>query len=232
MNFIKYLNHSKYLFSIFLLNFWLVRRNKLNLIKIGEGYGSYFLPFDLLDRHSYAWMVGAGENITLDLYLASFGMDVTIIDPTPRAVAYAKKFTKGIPNIRIIEKGIWNISGFQDFFLPINPDHVSLSLTNLQNTSEKINLPVISYSDLARDLGHYPNILKLDVEGAAISILRNVLEEKFLPEIILVEFEPGWKIIDIIKIQLRMKMSGYFLIKNSEFDCLYVRSELYKTFCN
>jgi FkbM family methyltransferase len=219
---VKYINYVRHFSRIILLDMWVNRRNKIALIKIGDGYGSYRFPISHLNKLNSAWMVGAGENLTLDLFLASQGLDMTIIDPTPRAIAYAKNNTCGIPNVRIIGMGLWIKTGYVDFFLPRNSEHVSLSITNIQNTESKVSLPVITYSDLSEKLNHYPDIIKLDVEGAAIPIILSILENKNLPNVILVEFEPSWNFLEMISLQIKLKLVGYQFICRDQFDCVYI----------
>jgi FkbM family methyltransferase len=80
------------------------------------------------------------------------------------------------------------------FFLPANPEHVSHSIVNYQNNySEKtpfIEVPTITLEDLIAkyDLKYLP-LMKLDIEGAEISVVRHMLANSIRPRQLLMEFD-------------------------------------------
>jgi FkbM family methyltransferase len=62
-------------------------------IRFGTNYGGFYYPADLpgLNENSVIYCVGAGEDITHDIILASaLKCNVHIFDPTPRAIEHVK----------------------------------------------------------------------------------------------------------------------------------------------
>jgi len=93
-----------------------------------------------------------------------------------------------------VSKAIWCDSGSMRFYAPRDPRHVSHSLVNLQSRSSNggafIMVECISIDDLLRDLkiSSLP-VLKLDIEGAAGTVLHDMLKRNIRPQQILVEFD-------------------------------------------
>ena len=85
-------------------------------------------------------------------------------------------------------------SGTAKFFAPADARHVSHSLVNLQKSKSEaapfITVDVISVDDLKN---YAPlraiTLVKMDIEGAEILVLKKMLEIDLLPEQLLVEFD-------------------------------------------
>jgi FkbM family methyltransferase len=143
--------------------------------------------------------------------------DVVIVDPTPRAIAHFEAlrqrlgersetpYAKGglqpvlsydLSSIQpdqliIIPKAIWKDDETVRFYAPKNPHHVSHSIGE-EATSDRpfIEVGAITYATLANEQKHPYSILKMDIEGAEIAVLENILDTATdLPRQILVEFD-------------------------------------------
>jgi hypothetical protein len=206
-----------------ILRIFVTKSNNIETFTVGSGYGAYRLPKKVLEMKSSAWLVGAGENIELDKYLAEVGWNVTILDPTPRSIKYVKSQLAGMDSVLLIEKGLWTHSGEEKFYHPVNPTHVSMSITNLQKTSDFSLLPTISPEDLVKVSGT-PSLVKLDVEGAAYVLIDCLLDSSIKPEILIAEFEQPTSIFLLLRINIKCIRNGYRLVSQDGFDCLYVRN--------
>jgi FkbM family methyltransferase len=178
------------------------------------------IPDDLLDSSSIVYSFGAGEDICFEFYLShKYDSSVYIFDPTPRAVDhfhYCKKVISGeaesIPNPRfgggdpryldIIKSlkpnkvfykdyGLYNNDQIIKFHFPKNKEHVSLSIDNLQNTSDIIDLQVKKIDTIMNELEHQEiDLLKLNIEGAEILSLQHMMNNtKIRPKCISVQME-------------------------------------------
>lgn len=80
-------------------------------------------------------------------------------------------------NVFFYPKGLYDEDKKTDFFLPKNPNFVSLSIDNLQNTKDKIVLEVRKIDTIMKDLNHDKiDVMKLNIEGAEVKSLIHMLE--------------------------------------------------------
>jgi FkbM family methyltransferase len=169
-------------------------------------------------------LVGVGEDVTLDTYFAKLGCRTILCDPTPRAISHAKAELSSYPNVEIIEKGIWTYSGKTKFFFPKDPRHVSLSIVNLQETDEFLELDVITTDELLQQLDvDQLSVLKLDIEGAAYLVLLDIFSKEIYPKCILVDIESSIRTIELFTLLRAFRKLGYSLLWTRNRDCLFIR---------
>jgi FkbM family methyltransferase len=97
-------------------------------------------------------------------------------------------------NILYIDKALWTEATTLRFFLPKDVEHVSHSIVNFQNDHRDdtpfIEVETTTISDL---MGKFEietiDIFKLDIEGAEIHVLHDMLDKYIHPRQILVEFD-------------------------------------------
>jgi len=104
-----------------------------------------------------------------------------------------KKINK--ENLILIENALYNDDNKQlKFYSPPNKDHVSHSINNWQNNYSKntdfISVNTISIGKII-DKFNIKNLqmIKLDIEGAEIEVLQNMIDNNIYPNQILVEFD-------------------------------------------
>jgi FkbM family methyltransferase len=175
--------------------------------------------------------VGEDVTFDIEL-IEKFGCRVFLIDPTPRAKLHyqdiVERFGKNkksdeysqdgqqsvlsynLENINhnnfiflnkaVSDKTIKNVK----FFEPKNPSHVSHSLIeDLNDNNNYILVDVISFKDLTEQLNlKNIQILKLDIEGSEVDVLKNIFKTGINVEQILVEY-------DLLRTR---KVSAYFKV--------------------
>jgi FkbM family methyltransferase len=191
------------------------------LLKLGSDYGGWtFEPSS--DLHgSVIVSCGLGEDASFDVEFASrYGAKVIVVDPTPRAICHFQSIQEriGQPALQryvyggqlhvesydlrkvhkeslILERSaLWIENTTLKFFAPPNPNHVSHSLVNLQNSNDlntrHIEVPGIALETLLtkHQIESLP-LMKLDIEGAEMRVIRNLLEKSILVRQLLVEFD-------------------------------------------
>lgn len=149
----------------------------------------------------------------------TFQARITIVDPTPRAIGHVEavldrigtpataEFIPGgqqpiaayelteveFGQIQLLPAALWNQGGTVDLYPPINPAHVSHSASDWQRGGAKNEQPLrvesLQASVLLASLGASIALLKLDIEGAEIEVLEDVLSSGLRPQQILVEFD-------------------------------------------
>lgn len=199
--------------------FFITKANEPSL-RIGSNYGGWWISTrrDLHKRKVLS--IGAGEDLSFDAELANeFDCQISIYDPTPRAIIHYNNFKKSIGkpaelrysknglqpiaaynllnatqrNFIYYDKAIWIETGTIKFFTPQNSEHVSHSITGYEqkilNSDDFIIVECIDIGEIAIDKFE---IIKLDVEGAEISILNRMIfshSKDSLPHQILVEYD-------------------------------------------
>lgn len=139
-------------------------------------------------------------------------------------------------NFLLISNGLYNVDNKEvKFFSPPNKDHVSHSINNWQNDCKKstdfIKIKTITLKSILTKYNiNHLEMIKLDIEGAEIEVLKNMLDDKIFPTQILVEFDELNKInkiaIDRFKeVHHKLKLENYKLTKTrSKFpDFLYIK---------
>lgn len=166
-------------------------KNRAAKVRLGNAYGGWVIPVGSIEANSICYCVGCGEDISFDVALINqYACAVDGIDPTPKAVEFVKRETQNQPLYRLHEVALWSEAGSMKFFTPADSSHVSHSLTNLQETSDYIEVDTVRLSALMKDNGHKElTLLKLDVEGAENTIVSTLLEDKISCDILCIEFD-------------------------------------------
>jgi FkbM family methyltransferase len=94
----------------------------------------------------------------------------------------------------LVDRALWTACEPVKLFLPDNPEWVSHSIVNRghddETTRDSIAVDAISIDELMRCFGlHDLPLLKLDIEGAEIEVIADMLEKRIFPGQILVEYD-------------------------------------------
>ena len=183
----------------------------------GGKYGCFYVYPSNLNENSIIYSVGIGEDISFDLDIISkFNCKVFAFDPTPKSITWVKNnVLDSNKNFIFHEYGISAKSGFFDFYLPKNTNHVSGSIVKNSNVdiSNSIKLEFRTISKVIEELEHNKiDLLKIDIEGEEYEVLKSILIENIYISQIVVEFHPNLikngraKTKNIIKV---LNKSGY-----------------------
>jgi FkbM family methyltransferase len=185
------------------------------LLHLGTKYGGWLIPAasGLTDK-SVCYLAGAGENISFDCALARhFHCEVRIIDPTPRAVQHFRQLEQAVregrrfainnsksefyeitaadlARLKFLPIGLADQDVELRFYLPKNPSHVSCSTVNLQKTDDYFMAQCRRIRTVMEQEGDEKvDLIKMDIEGAEYSVIRDILASGLLPRILLIEFD-------------------------------------------
>lgn len=180
--------------------------------RYGNDYGGYELPEDAVNSDSIIYSCGLGEDASFDIELVeNHGCKIHIFDPTPLAVKFFKKNLSSFANLHFNKFGIWSEDGTQRFYLPSKDNRdISCSITNLQGTKDYFNEKVKRLSTIMKMLKHDRiDVLKMDIEGAEMRVIPDMIESGIRPAIICIELHRGAEYLKPI-----IENAGYKIICN------------------
>lgn len=224
----------------------------LLLEKLGTAYGGWTVPVERISADWICYCVGAGEDISFDCALTeTFGCEVFVIDPTPRAVSHFAELSRrigagetmpvnhstvdytlspaGLARLHFQPVGLWSEDTVQRFYVPKNAAHVSHSILNLQKTEDYFEAECLSLPTLMQRLGHQRiDLLKVDIEGAEYEVLRGMLKHRVFPRVLCIEFDEGNMPLDsgapqrIEAMKQELVAAGYTFIRQDGWNALFM----------
>jgi FkbM family methyltransferase len=195
-----------------------------DLVRLGSGYGGWWVPTSVLVPGAVAYCAGAGEDITFDLELLRHGLRVTTFDPTPRSTSYVASLAIEDDRFRFVPVGWWNDDAEIDLYAPRDPAHVSYSALNLQGTDQSITVRVQRVSTLARELmDSKVDLIKMDIEGAEMTVIPDLLANGPLPRVLCVEFDKVRPLRDVTSLIRRLKGAGLMPAHSEQRNVTFVR---------
>jgi hypothetical protein len=83
------------------------------------------------------------------------------------------------------------------FYLPKDPAHVSCSTVNLQRTESYFTAKCHRLHTIMAEEGDVKiDLIKMDIEGAEYSVIRDILASSLLPRMLLIEFDEAHTPLD------------------------------------
>lgn len=186
----------------------------MEIEKLGTSYGGWGVPKECnLNADSIVYCAGVGEDISFDLLLHNkYKSNMILIDPTARAkkyyekvVAYFNKIDKdGLRNTYLdnfdfnpdfnkfvfIDKALWDSEKELKFYKQTNPAHVSQTLIEHMYSDVYDIVKTTTVKKIMDELGHtHIDMIKMDIEGAEIVVIQDMIANSIFPQYLLVEFD-------------------------------------------
>lgn len=171
--------------------------------KIGAGgveIGNYHLHKQVkLDKDSIIYSLGIGTDIAFDLAIhRKYGCAVWMYDPTPESIAFMKQYDDHA-FLKFHPLGVWVEDKIVRFYRPKLGGSSSL-LYFEQSNDQYFDAECVTMDTIMKQNQHdHISVFKADIEGAALPILKQMIQKQIFPEQIVVEFERPRK--DMVKIQ-------------------------------
>jgi FkbM family methyltransferase len=172
---------------------WQRAQVKENSVLLGNGKACWRVCASGLSKDTIVYSMGVGEDVSFELDLIRrFGVQVYAFDPTPRSVDWVK--AQVLPGQFVFHPyGIADYDGTCKFHPPENPFHVSHTLLDRESKKPSIELPVHRLDTIMTTLGHSRvDVLKMDIEGAEYTVLRDIIRAGVRTHQLLVEFHHRW----------------------------------------
>jgi FkbM family methyltransferase len=221
--------------------------------KLGTNYGGWSIPKDIvLNNESIVYSAGVGEDMSFDILLNDkYKANIYLFDPTEKAIKHYDEFvnyyennilfTGNIQNdyydkikncnpilnqFTYIDQGLWNCESELKFYKQTNPNHVSQSLIeNMFGTVYDI-VKVNTIKNFMVKYNHnHIDLLKMDIEGAEIDVLENMLDDNIYPSYLCIEFDLRLKHKDhgnrtSLLIE-RLENCGYIILENDNWNVTF-----------
>jgi FkbM family methyltransferase len=205
---------------------------------LGTSYGKKFVVNQSLEG-SKIISAGVGKDISWDQDLAnSFQVNICLVDPTPISKKYVlEKFNQkeeliltNNSTIKFLNFALWNKDTTIELYSSEVYEHNDFSVHNLQKTKYDktllaTSMRVVSLMKLLkwRDL----DIIKLDIEGAALEVLTDMFNCGIKPKQVLIEIDELfqkslWSFWRARKYFRLLKSQGYSCVYRNYFDFTFV----------
>jgi FkbM family methyltransferase len=219
--------------------------NSIQLTRLGSAYGGWWIPQEYLQAISEKRLLisaGLGHDVTFDIEMLRAGYKIIGLDPTDGAFTHASQTFLGHPEVTIIRNGLWTSTGTTKFYKPKIEGYDSFSITNSQNSTDYLQLETITIGDLfdlhIKDNDFEIKILKMDIEGAEVPVLSQMLEHEIgfdfvaaeIDYLSLISFRDIRRRIIAIalvsKLLQKMKGEGYALVKYEHYNFFWIHEKL------
>ncbi len=190
-------------------------------VSYGARSGVWSIVPEVLTPASVVYSAGVGNNIAWDLEMIErHGVELHAFDPTPRSVRWIRE-QKLPPQFHFHPLGIGTVDGSQAFSEPKREHKFNYTRSDFGNPEEEVvDCDVRKLGSLQRELGHQEiDILKMDIEGAEMSVLPDMLASELLPGQLLVEFHYNYPQIpfnDFLSLVSQLREKGYRIFHISE----------------
>ena len=224
--------------------------------RLGTNYGGWYVPTNMnLNENSIVYSGGVGEDVSFDLLLqCKYNCNIILIDPTSKAVKHfdevkqyynsKQHFTGGIqkdyysciqslsPNfdkLKYVNIGLWNKKEDLKFYKQSNDNYVSQSLVENMFGQKYDIVPVDSIKNIMEQQCHIQiDLLKLDIEGAEIETVNQMLDDKIYPTYVLIEFDLLLKNKDPRNttkqlVERMITKENYKMLKNDQLNITFVK---------
>jgi FkbM family methyltransferase len=138
-----------------------------------------------------------------------------------------------VGQLLLCEKALWNKTGSLRFFTPVDPAHVSHSIVNFQNNystdTSYINVPATTIDKVLSEFGIDDlQLLKLDIEGAEIEVIVDMLSKGICPHQVLVEYDELLVPSKLSRARVELahgalEQHGYALVHREHTNFTYLR---------
>lgn len=184
----------------------------------GVQFGNYFLDKRIpLNSESIIYSLGILTDISFDLSIQKkYGCPVFMYDPTPSSIEFMKKYRSN-ESLKYSPVGVW----IEDKTLRFYEPKLGGSATIMGNDESKgayFEAECLSIETIMRKNQHdHISVFKADIEGAALPILKQMVENNLFPDQIVVEFERpkgGLSVvkeflIEVSELRAKLKDAGY-----------------------
>ena len=219
----------------------------IELIRVGSEYGGYWIPRKFLESSisKSAISLGLGFDVTLDIELLNNGFAVLGVEPSKSSIDFVAESLDSyikMERFSLFRSAVGGTSGKVIYTKPnLNKSYQWWANENNGKDLNKVTLDTVTLREL-EDL--YPRffhqelvILKMDIEGAELGVLKNLVQGENSFDYLAIELDyisliPARKILTRIKKVLEVRNlltllenQGFTLLKREEFNYFWISNK-------
>lgn len=193
----KWIRHANFLYFLDKERL-ITKRYQQKIPKINANHypaGNYFLDKRIaLGKESVVYSLGILTDISFDLFMANqFGCKVYMYDPTPVTVDFMKKYEAN-KHLLFRPIAVWTENGTIKFY---ESKFGGSASAVFQISDQFFEARCATMETLIKENNHTGiDVFKADIEGAALPILEQMIDNDIIPGQIVVEFERPQKNIE------------------------------------
>ncbi len=217
---------------------------EIELIRLGSEYGGYWIPKFLLssDKSKSAVSLGLGFDVSLDIELLNSGFIVLGVEPTRKSIEFVsislKKYAQE-DKFYLVKSAVGGESGQIVYDKPnLKNNYQWWAEESGDKLVKKVEVTTVTLEDLEI---LYPRffqkeilILKMDIEGAEIGVLRNLIRKNHQFDYLAIEldylslvpvrnlFVRFKRVIEVRRLLKSLEMSGFSLLKREKFNYFFI----------
>ena len=213
-------------------------RTDILTTRCGNNYGGFDVAKEYADKISterklVVYSFGIGEDLSFsEEILKKWPCEIYAFDPTPKSIKYVKSHPLfSNEHFHFYPFGISEKDGSGSFHLPKNENYVSGSLLQHDGVREDtIEVEFKSLKNIMKQLGHeHIDILKMDIEGAEFSVIKNILHDGIEFHQLCVEvhnrmFENGMEMLRETLFLLKKHKYQIISVSDNHEEITFVRS--------
>lgn len=200
----------------------------IKLDRLGHGDGAWTIPQKALNPGAVCYCFGVGCDASFDLALAArHAIKVHSFDPTPSSIEYMGQHTEW--PIKFHPWGVWRQDSVRTLYRQDSNDETNLSLLNpgSYRGGKQGEVELYSLNTIIQRLGHeYISLIKMDIEGAWYEVLKNMIENNIIPDVLCVEFDSPTSLLKVYGTIRRLRSSGLKCIHRHRDDYLFVKNTM------
>ncbi|MEM7233448.1 MAG: FkbM family methyltransferase [Planctomycetota bacterium] len=165
----------------------------------GDGTGLWTICDSALPENAIVYSFGVGDDISWDVQMIErHGVELHAFDPTPRSIEWLESQTtpKGFS---FHGYGISAEDGFIELFPPRKDHKIHFTAYKKGSSAETaVRCPCKCLKTIVSELGHERvDVLKIDIEGAEMSVLPDILSSGIPVSQLLIEFHYNYPDISL-----------------------------------
>jgi FkbM family methyltransferase len=147
------------------------------------------------------WDVGANIGLYTQKFLKVVGVSgqVIAIEPAPFSAKLCKDIAGkdiGGSNLLVVESALGSKEGIAK--LEVSDEYPTASTNRISSNTDRntVSVPILTGDSLALKLGSFPNLIKIDVEGFEVEVLKGMTEVLHSPSLKAIFIEVHFKLLE------------------------------------
>lgn len=202
---------------------------EIPVIDVGTGTGQWQIPANLVNKDWVVYSVGVGKDASFEMQMSQdFGCKTTSFDPTPAAIEYVRSLEP--VKFQFVPWAIWTHEGHLDFYSQDLQNNRNLSAFDSERGELVCRVECCQLKTAMVRLEHpHVDLLKIDIEGAWMPVIENMISSGIKPRVFCVEFDSPTSIARVRRAVRLLSTIGLSLVYRRKDNYLFVDQAILKS---